>query len=122
MKRLFAMIAALVPLFVAAPLSAHHAADGLVADDVYDMIEANLEGTPHLDLDLTSIGSMNIVTVTVMADDLDLVLDAINAGLTGQGVQVSSSVEIDISLPDQDGWVTITVIEEMGQGESQVAP
>ena len=71
MKRLFATIAALVPLFVAAPLSAHHPAADIVSDEIYDMIEENLldADSPHLDLDLTDImdpdGTVTGMEITV---------------------------------------------------------
>ena len=65
----------LIPFFVAAPVSAHHMAEGVVADDIYAMIDENLEGSPHLDLDLTTIGSMTIVSVTVAEEDVSMVLD-----------------------------------------------
>lgn len=122
MKKLHAVIAALIPFLVAAPVSAHHMAAGIVADDIYAMIDENLEGTPHLELDLTTIGTMTIVTVTVPDDDVSVaaVLDAVADARQGQGTQVESSLEVEVSPTDPDGMVTITIIEQIGRGESQI--
>ena len=122
MKKSLAFVAALIPFCVAGPLSAHHAAEGIVADDIYEMITTNLEDSdsPHLDLDLTTIGDMATVTVTVPAEDVAEVLTIISDALTGQGEQVTSSIEVEISAADADDLVTITVTEDLGQGESQM--
>ena len=122
MKKPLAIIATLIPLCVAAPLSGHHMADGIVADDIYDMIDSRLEDadSPHLDLDLTTIGTMAIVSVTVAEEDVATVLDAISDSRQGQGRQVESSLDVEISPTDVSGMVTITVIEHIGRGESQV--
>ncbi len=116
MKKTVAIIPMLITFLFAAPLSAHHMAEGVVADDIYAAIDENLEGTPHLDLDLTTIGAMAIVTTTVAAEDVPTVLDTISAALSGQGTQVESSLDVNISAPDDDGLVTITIIERIGQG------
>jgi len=126
MKTILAVVAVTFCLFVAVPASAHHMAEGIVADDIYDMIEENLEGSPHLDLLLEDVGTgpgrMAVLSVTVMQEDVAEVLMIISDVLNGQGVQRSSSLDVDISLPDADGLVTITVEENIGQGESQVLP
>ena len=51
-----------------------------------------------------------------MATVVGIVSDA----LEGQGTQVESSLDVEISEPDADGLVTITIEESMGQGQSQV--
>ena len=65
MRKRLALIATLIPFFVAAPVSAHHMAEGIVADDIHATIDESLADSPHLDLDLTTIGTMTIVSVTV---------------------------------------------------------
>ncbi len=120
MRKILAAIATLIPLFIAAPVSAHHMAEGIIADDIYALIEENLVGSPHLDLDLTTISSMAIVSVTVPEDDVAMVLDAIADARVGQGTQTESSIDVEITATDADGLVTITIIERVGQGQSQV--
>ncbi len=41
MRKHLALIATLIPFFVAAPVAAHHMAEGIVADDIYAMIDEN---------------------------------------------------------------------------------
>jgi len=117
MRKHLALIATLIPFFVAAPVSAHHMAEGIVADDIYAMIDENLADSPHL---LVELPTMTIVTVTVEAEDVATVVDMIADALAGQGTQVESSLDVEISLPDADGLVTITIEESMGRGQSQV--
>lgn len=120
MRKPLFVVAMLLPLLVAGTVAAHHAAEGIVSDDIYAAIEENLADSPHLELDLTTIGSMTIVSVTVAEEDLAEVLTIVSDALTGQGRQVESSLEIKISPTTADGLVTITVIENLGSGESQV--
>jgi len=124
MRKHLALIATLVPFFVTAPVAAHHMAEGIVADDIYTMIDENLvlADSPHLTLDLTTATNMTIVEVTVEAEDVATVVGIISDALAGQGTQVESSLDVEISEPDADGLVTITIEESMGRGQSQVVP
>ena len=124
MRKDLALIATLIPFFVAAPVAAHHMAEGIVADDIYAMIDENLvlADSPHLELDLTTATNMTIVEVTVEAEDVATVVGIISDALAGQGTQVESSLDVEISEPDADGLVTITIEESMGRGQSQVVP
>jgi hypothetical protein len=124
MRKHLALIATLIPFFVAAPVSAHHMAEGIVADDIYQMIDDNLvlADSPHLTLDLTTATNMTIVEVTVEAEDVATVVGIISDALAGQGTQVESSLDVEIAEPDADGLVTITIEESMGRGQSQVVP
>lgn len=122
MRKHLALIATLIPFFVAAPVSAHHMAEGIVADDIYQMIDDNLGDSPHLTLDLTTATNMTIVEVTVEADDVATVVGIISDALAGQGTQVESSLDVEIAEPDAYGLVTITIEESMGRGQSQVVP
>ena len=124
MKKLFAVAAMAVPMMTVAPVSAHHMAEGILSDDLYQMIEENLAGSPHLELDLTTIGSgaatMAVITVTVPETDVDEVLETIGDVLAGEGMQYGSSLDVDISATGAEDLVTIIVMENIGQGESQV--
>lgn len=120
MRKPLLVVATLLPFLVAGAVAAHHAAAGIVADDIYATIEENLADSPHLELDLTTIGSMTIVSVTVAEEDLAEVLAIVSDARAGQGSQNESSLEIDISPTTADGLVTIAIIERIGSGESQV--
>ena len=142
MKKLFAVAAITVPLFTLAPASAHHPAEEMVAEgilsaEIYDMIESNLEGTPHLELDFTTIGSMAVLSVTVPGDYEDDVLEIIGDALAGMqrendeddpegegisSMQRRSEAFYFESESDETGLVTITISEHIGKGESQTVP
>lgn len=131
MKRLFATIAALVPLVVAAPLSAHHPAADYVSDEIYDMIEQNLlvVDSPHLTLDLYEIMDGTEMTLTVtgpldvyeVAEMINDIVDEVIA-LRGQGVQDGSSENTPsvVTVVDDGGpgpaTITITIISTAGGG------
>jgi hypothetical protein len=129
MKRLFAMTSALVALIVAAPLFAHHMAEGIVDDDTYAMIDERLleADSPHLSLDLSTImddanetATAMVVTITVEEAQLDEVLeivaDVLAEVLPGTGAQMQSSV--DVLIEPSDGIYTITITESIGAGEA----
>ncbi len=119
MKYWLVCVSMLAALAAGVPASAHHMAEGIVSDELYDLIELNLAGTPHLDLDLTTIGTMSVLVVTVPEAYVADVLGYISEILMGSGYQRASSLEVDISLPDADGLVTLSVQETLGRGESQ---
>ena len=123
MKSVLAAVAAIVAVCFVSPAGAHHAAEGMVADDIYMMISDNLIGTPHLDVDLATIGAgadtMAVITVTVPAGEVDAVLAIVGVLLEGEGTQVSSPLEIRIYPEGGDGLVTLMIMESIGHGESQ---
>lgn len=49
-----AVIASMLASFSA---FAHHPAEDIVAEDIYDMIDANVADTPHADLDFSDMGN-----------------------------------------------------------------
>ena len=134
MKKLLAVAAMASCLSMAVPAYSHHMAEGIVGDDIYVMIEENLADSPHLDLDVAIIGSgsatIGVISVTVMEEDVPTVLDTISDALAGDTAWVGDSGEGDISRERQtslevdiseveDGLVTITIEENIGQGMSQ---
>jgi hypothetical protein len=76
MRKPFAAVATTCLLGLAVPASAHHMAEGFVSDDVYAMIEEQLQDadSPHLDLDLSFIvmGSAQVLTTTLVVDMAEL--------------------------------------------------
>jgi hypothetical protein len=84
-KILIAFVMAIA--FASSQAFAHHAAEGTVSDELYDLIEDLLEGTPHEDMTLEDLDlGMTEMTFTVtsmaavnelieFADDLNNVLE-----------------------------------------------
>jgi hypothetical protein len=135
MKRQGMITAAAVAACMAVPVAAHHMAEGIVADDLYDAISENLAGTPHEDIDFEVTdddmgGALTaVVTVTVPADEVDemeaLIDDTMDTVvgdeevLGAQGEMIEGSISVEYSEPDENGDVTITITEHLGVGESQ---
>jgi hypothetical protein len=139
---LTSIAAAAVALLITAPALSHHMAEGVVTDAVYEMIEENLilTDSPHLEADLSTIGTgsdmTRVLTVTVSGGFEDEVIQAL-ADTMGQANQEESSsdqaiargarevtressLDIEISDPNPDGLVTVTISEDIGQGASQM--
>lgn len=129
MKRQGMITAAAVAACMALPVAAHHMAEGIVADDLYDAISENLAGTPHEDIDFEFTdddmgGALTaVVTVTIPADEVedmaDVIDDTMEAVLGAQGETSEGSISVEYSDVDDDGNVTITITEHLGVGESQ---
>ena len=152
MKRMMKFGLACFLVVLAAPAWAHHAAEGIVSDDVWQMIDENLLAvdSPHLNIDfddvMTSMASTEIdgrvyltTTITVMEEDAEtyvyLIEEAVDAalieavndqmapgGIIGTGNSRTLDVEI-VPTDDESGYVDIILYEPLGQGASQeIAP
>lgn len=135
MKRQGMITAAAVAACMAVPVAAHHMAEGIVADDLYDAISDYLEGTPHEDIEFEVTdddmgGALTaVVTVTVPADEVDemeaLIDDTMDTVvgdeevLGAQGEMIEGSISVEYSEVADNGDVTITITEHLGVGESQ---
>ena len=49
-------VAVLASLLTSFSAFAHHPAEDIVDEDIYEMIDLNVADTPHADLDFTSMG------------------------------------------------------------------
>jgi hypothetical protein len=119
MKRIIVSFAFLISLLLmAAPLMAHHAAEGIVSDDIWQSIDENLtdSNSPHQDmeLDLDSMMTNDVVvsTVRVPNEDVGEVLTIIEE-------EAGGSVSIDINTVGNN-FTVITITEVIGAGQSQV--
>jgi hypothetical protein len=148
MKRMMKTGLAFFVAAFAGPLWAHHAAEGIISDDVWQMIDENLQevDSPHLNIDFDDvIGSMGsaeeggrmylVTTITVEEEyaevylaEIELAVDAAlleavedqmaPAGIVGTGNSKTFDVEI-FRLEDGSGYVDIVLYELIGQGASQ---
>jgi hypothetical protein len=91
MKRNTLLLLALLGVIMSASAWAHHAAEGIISDDIWTSIDDMLVESPHIELDFSDImgsmrvdeapsgGSMFLVSsVTMDIGDLDLYLEAID--------------------------------------------
>lgn len=114
MKKVLAALLVTSAFLFSTNAFSHHAAEGIVSDDIWQMIDDLLEAadSPHLDLDFTLMGNTVITTMEVetsMVDDVIAAIETLNNGT----LMVSTTVT-------DPGYTLITVVETVGYGESQV--
>ncbi|MEA3244015.1 MAG: hypothetical protein U9Q19_11355 [Pseudomonadota bacterium] len=114
MKIILATLLLLTAVAVAGQASAHHAAEGIVSDDIWQMIDDLLVAadSPHLDLDFTMMDSAIITTIEVETTMVDEVLAAIGSINNGRLLMATQTTE--------SGLTEIVIVEPVGSGESQI--
>lgn len=143
LKRL--LTSAVVAMAISAPVLAHHAAEGIISDDIWQMIDDMLAAadSPHLNLDfddvmgsmaVTSVGGNGgdmalVTTVTVRSEDTEEFMVYVDTALdASQRIPQGSTVEnpasgLFVEVVDlEDGLTEITLYEPIGSGESQDDP
>ena len=140
MKRLIMVCVMLLGMLFISTSWSHHAAEGIVSDDIWTMVDTLLEGSPHLDIDLTAIqdsmdvttelGYPTLVSSAVVETDLldeymafvDSVVLASSGFPSGQtSSETADTLVIDI-LDLGDGTTLISIYEPIGFGNSQDVP
>ena len=143
MKSTVMISALLLGSLLAGPAWSHHAAEGIISDDVWQMIDDNLEAvdSPHLNIDFDDVmGSMRVAEdddgdmylvsgITVNPEDVDdymavieVTLEEANTMPSGTTTSGSASTAfIDVVYRD-DGFVDILLYEPIGNGNSQTVP
>lgn len=137
MKTLLVSGITALTLVVGMPAWCHHAAEGIVTDEIWLMVDENLEGSGHdivfediwasMDVDDSGNGQISLtseVEVWDVAVDLylDAIYDAINdisripSGTRSSGMPVVEVVDIDGPTS------VITLWEPLGSGDSQEMP
>ena len=114
MKNLLAALLVATAFFFSANSYAHHMAEGIISDDLWQMIDDLLEAadSPHLDLDFELMDNAIITTMEVdtsMVNDIVAVIETLNNGR----LLVSTTTT-------EPGLTLITIVETIGNGESQV--
>ncbi|MBU0481799.1 MAG: hypothetical protein KKG47_11940 [Proteobacteria bacterium] len=107
-KTLCAIIACLT--ISATPLFAHHAAEGIVDEEVYEMIDTMIADTPHADmtLDDIAIGMTEMTITTRTIKSLEVMIDD---GLLTYIAMLDGDVSLTIMFND-DNSVTMTVLQQ----------
>lgn len=113
MKKLFASLLLLASVASGGTAYAHHMAEGIVSDDIWQMIDDLLVAadSPHLDLDFTTMGSAIVSSIEVESDMVDDILAAMQAYNNGRLVVATQ--------PGDNGLTEIIIVETIGNGESQ---
>jgi hypothetical protein len=113
MKKLTYTTAILVTM-AATSVFAHHPAADMVSDETYEMINENLDGSPHLDMDL----DMAVIGSTTAAGDSAMAEAAQDqAGWTSDQNQAGTMtlVQPQEAMGPADGAGTIDLMENVAQ-------
>jgi len=146
MRKLITASAALLSILLVAPAWSHHPAEGIVSDDIWNMINDQLVsvGSPHLTIDFNDVmdsmavgpdadGNTTLQTsIVVDSMDVQTYMDAINvvfdevnrapSGKTNRGTAAVLSVtetELLSANTLEPVMTVITVFEPVGMGNSQ---
>ena len=107
------LTAALVSTAMAsAPVFAHHAAEGIVDDEVYEMIDAVLMDTPHAEMTVDDIatGMTEVTTTTITTRTVTQLENMIDDGILNYASMLDGDVEVNISF-SSDGDVTMSIVQ-----------
>ena len=110
MKKYF-LYAALASALAVAPVVAHHAAEGIIDDEIYTMIDEMVADTPHADLDFSDMGG-DTTEITVSTQSVRDVENLIDDGLLEYAAMLDGEVTLVIEFDDRGGaTVLITQTE-----------
>ena len=112
MKKL--LTAALVSTAMAAfPAFAHHAAEGMVDDEVYVMIDTLLMDTPHAEMttDEIAVGMTDVTTTTITTNSVVSMENMIDDGLLDYAAMLDGDVEVVITFDSTGSGVTLSIIQ-----------
>ena len=91
------------------PAFGHHAAEGIVDDEVYEMIDSLVADTPHADMTFENMGGA--VQMTITTHNVRIMENLVDEGLLTYFSMLDGDVQIAISF-DEDDRVTMTVTQD----------
>jgi hypothetical protein len=107
----YVVITGLAALLASAPLFSHHAAEGIIDDEVYAAIDDMVTDTPHATLDFSDMDA-DTTEVTVSTRSVRDVENLIDDGLLDYAAMLDGDVTMVIEFDDRGGaLVTITQAE-----------
>ncbi len=110
MKR-FLRYAALGVVLATTPVFAHHAAEGILDEEIYAMIDDMVADTPHALLDVSDMGG-DSTEITVSTRSVRDVENLIDDGLLEYAAMLDGEVSLVIEFDDRGGaTVSITQTE-----------
>ena len=108
MKIIIAAIAASLAIASSAAFS-HHAAEGMVDADVYEMIDTLIADTPHADMTIDDLGT-GLTTVTIDTQTVTQTENMIDDGLLDYASMLDGATSVNISF-NPDGTTTTTITQ-----------
>ncbi len=108
----FSVVSVILAL-VAFPVMGHHPAEGIVDDEVYEMIDSMVADTPHATIELDDMGDMNDLTneTTIGLPSVMSLERMIDDGLLDYAAMLDGDVTVLIDLTDRR-LVEMTIIQE----------
>ena len=104
--RMFAAFA--LCALAAYPVIAHHAAEGIVDEEIYAMIDAMVADTPHADLDFSDMGGGTMqIDITTPIPDLE---DLVAAGLLRYAALLDGDVTLTVEFTDRRN-LSVTILQ-----------
>ena len=102
--------AALGVELASAPVIAHHAAEGILDEEIYTMIDDMVTDTPHAAMDLEVDGGTTDITVSTRSvRDVENMIDD---GLLEYAAMLDGEVSLVVEFDDRGGaTVSITQVE-----------
>ncbi len=85
----------------------HHAAEGIIDEDVYAMIDSLIADTPHADMTIDDIGT-GMSTVTINTQTVTQTENMIDDGLLDYASLLDGTTNVNISF-NSDGTTTTTI-------------
>lgn len=127
MKKLMMISMMFFAILLVTPAWSHHPAEGIVSDEIWDMVDQMLvdADSPHLTIDfdniMESMGSSTQVSSTVVSDDdvqyfveaFDIAVDELSQN--NNGLEPSVSYEI---VPLAENMTEIIIYETLGYAPS----
>lgn len=129
MKKFMMISMIFLATLLVTPAWSHHPAEGIVSDEIWDMVDGLLTeaDSPHLDINFediqSSMGSSTQVSSAVVPTDevgdyveaIDIAFDELSENNNG----MESSIEIvSVTLPDEDNMSEIIIYETLGYSPS----
>ncbi len=111
MKRLVTLVAVSFLVTVAAVAVAHHAASGIVDEDIYAMIDELVADTPHGEMTLDDLGS-GMTEITIGQVTLVSVERMIEDDLLTYASMLDGGVTVQISFADPRNVEMVILQEE----------
>jgi len=109
MKKAISVIAICMAL-VSTPLWAHHAAEGMVDEEVYAMIDLMIADTPHADMVLAEDSETGMWEMTITTPSLRSLETLIDDGLLTYIDMLDNVTSATVDF-NEDRSVTITAVE-----------
>ena len=107
MKRMFLLTLVLVAI-LAAPVLAHHPAEGMVDEEIYAMIDELVADTPHAEMTFDTMGGTT--DMVIETDNFSRFEDLVEGGLVSLVALLDGDVTMTLEF-DETRDITISIIQ-----------